>query len=84
MLIPVAGNILIKALPVLDAEGNEVDILAQGYRRWEIVAMGEKVEIPVQIGDIVLLNKANRFLPLDEVVLVHFSAIFAIEKRNES
>lgn len=33
MLIPVAGNILIKALPVLDAEGNEVDILAQGYRR---------------------------------------------------
>lgn len=39
MIIPVQSNVLIKALPVLDSDGDEVDILAQTHRRGEILAI---------------------------------------------
>jgi len=82
MIIPVQSNVLIKALPVLDSDGDEVDILAQTHRRGEILAIWSACDIPLQIGDIVLMNKSNYFLPLGEEVLVHSSAIFAIEKND--
>jgi hypothetical protein len=79
-VIPVAGNIIIKRLPVLDADGWEMDDAISTYRRWEIAALWDKVEIPVKVGDIVMMNRGNFFLILDdEKSLCHYSAIFGIE-----
>lgn len=81
-VIPVLGNILIKSLPLLDADGEEMDASIQTHRKGEITAIGEAVEIPVKVWDIVLLNRANFFLPIGEEILVHSSAIFAIEEQE--
>lgn len=77
---PVAGNIIIKRLPILDADWWEMDDSIVTYRKWEVIALWDKVEIPIKVGDIVLMNRGNFFLILnDEESLIHFSAVFGIE-----
>ena len=84
MIIPVTSNIIIKGLPVLDADWNEMDASIQTYRKGEVISFWDKVEIPLREWDVVYLNKANFFLILaDNVYLVHSSAIFAIERPDE-
>lgn len=84
MIIPVSTNIVIKGLPILDADGNEMDQAIRTYRKGEIIAVWNEVTLPIQVGDIVLMNKSNFFLILgDNEFLVHSSAIFAIEKETE-
>ena len=81
MIIPVSTNIIIKGLPLMDAEWEVMDESLRTYRRGEIIAVWNEVTIPIQVGDVVLLNKSNFFLILaDNEFLVHSSAVFAIEK----
>ena len=83
MIIPVSTNIVIKGLPILDADGNEMDTSITTYRKGEIIAVWEAVELPIKPGDIVFLNKANFFLILaDNKYLCHSSAVFAIERED--
>lgn len=83
MIIPVSTNIVIKGLPILDADGNEMDTSITTYRKGEILAIWETVELPIKVGDIVYLNKANFFLILaDNEYLCHSSAVFAVEREG--
>lgn len=79
MLSPVWWNLTVEIMPIQmkDEKWNITVDEKADYLKAKVVAIWTDPGIEVKPWDIVILNKSNRYVRVEDEILVHFWAIFA-------